>query len=124
MTAGDVPVQTFAAEPTDAQLAGLLDPAGRSISVRVEDTPDRVAALPRGYSMWFVVGCVTVPFLVFIGIAVYDVVHGQRDVTWLAFYCAALLSGCGAFAFYVALFRWMNRKLIDRGPFFVLDKAR
>jgi hypothetical protein len=60
-------MQVFDAELTDARLAGLLDPKGRSISVGVDDTPERLVAHPRGFPLWFVVVCAVIPVGIFTG---------------------------------------------------------
>jgi hypothetical protein len=113
-------MQVFDIEPTDSELAVLLDPEGRSVSVRVEDTPERLVAHPRGFPLWFVMGSIAIPLGAYAGILVYEAV--QQQLRPLHFVGVPL--GCGAVIFFFALLRWMNRGQVSKGDFFVLDKDR
>jgi hypothetical protein len=113
-------MQVFDVEPTDSELAVLLDPEGRSVSVRVEDTPERLVAHPHGFPLWFVMICLAIPLGAYAGILGYEAVQGQLDPLYLV----GVPLACGAVAFFFAFFRWMNRGQVSKGDFFVLDKDR
>ena len=72
-------VQTFQTKPTDAELAGLLDPERRSIQLRVEDTPERLIVHPRGYPMWIVIASLSLPVGTITAWLVYDLARGMSD---------------------------------------------
>jgi hypothetical protein len=108
----------FDIEPTDSELAKFLDPEGRSVSVRVEDTAERLIAQPRGFPLWFVMICLAIPLGGYAGIMVYEVVQRKLDPLHLV----GVPLACGAVGFFFALFRWMNRGQVSKGDFFVLDK--
>jgi len=111
-------VQTFQTKPTDAELAGLLDPERRSIQLRVEDTPERLIVHPRGYPMWIVVASLSLPVGAIATWLVHDLVRDIKDsialaVLPLSVIVAALFSG----------FIWLiNCGVIRHGSFFILDK--
>ncbi len=113
-------MQVFDIEPTDSELAVLLDPEGRSLSVRFEDTPERLVAHPRGIPIWFVTTCLAIPLAAYAGILVYEAV--QQQLRLLHFLGVPL--GCGAVVFMFAFFRWMNQEQVSKGDFFILDKDR
>jgi hypothetical protein len=113
-------MQVFDAELTEAQLAVLLDPAGRSVSVQVEDTPERLVAHPRGFPLWFVTVCAVIPVGILTGYLVNQALQqGLHPLEVLG-----LASGFLAAPSLIGLVWWMNRKLIKKGDFLVLDKTK
>jgi hypothetical protein len=110
-------MQAFDAELTDARLAQLVDPAGRSVSVRVENTPERLVAHPRGIPLWFVTVCVLIPLGIVSGYLAFRGGLRPFDVFGLA-------TGCLAAPTLIGLVWWMNREQVKRGDFFVLDKVQ
>jgi hypothetical protein len=113
-------MQVFDAELTDARLAGLLDPKGRSVSVRVDDTPQRLVAHPRGFPLWFVVVCAVIP----VGTLTAYLVHKALQQPLHPVEILGLACGYLAAPTLIGLVWWMNRKQTRRGDFFVLDKVQ
>jgi hypothetical protein len=105
-------------ERTDPQLAALLDPQGRSISVRVTDTPGQLVAQPRGYPLWFVVLCVVIPVGILTGYLGTKAVRQGLDTLEVPAFVVAYLAA----AAFIGLFWAMNRRMVSRGDFFVLDR--
>lgn len=118
-------MQELAADPTDADLAALLDADGHSISLRAEDAPDGLTVVPVGTPMWFVACCAAVPAVLFVGFLVrlaYDI--GAGPLGFAALTAAGMvLASLAAFAG-VEMIRWLDRKMLAPGAFFVLDRAR
>jgi hypothetical protein len=116
----EVALQNSDAERTDTGLERLLDPEGRSVSVQVEDVPERLVARPRGFPLWFVAVCVVSPVALFAGYLVNKAflqdLH-PLEVLGLAF-------GCLAAPTLLGIVWWMNREQTKRGDFFVLDKVQ
>jgi hypothetical protein len=116
----EVTMQVFDAEPTDARLARLVDPGGRSVSVQVEDTPERLVAHPRGFPLWFVTVCVMIPVSILTGyLATKAFPPGLHP-----FEVLGLAAGYLAAPTLIAMVWWMNREQVKRGDFFVLDKVQ
>jgi hypothetical protein len=113
-------MQVFDAELTDARLAGLLDPTGRSISVRVDDAPERLVAHPRGSPLWFVAVCAVIPVGIFTGYLVNKAFQASLH----PFDVLGLAAGYLAAPTLIGLVWWMNREQVKRGDFFVLDKVQ
>jgi hypothetical protein len=113
-------MQAFDAERTDARLAELLDPRGRSVSVRVDDTPERLVARPRGFPLWFVAVCAVIPVGTFTGYLLNKAFQQAPHPLEIL----GLISGYLAAATLIGLFWWMNREQMKKGDFFVLDKVR
>jgi hypothetical protein len=113
-------MQVSDSELTDAQLAVLLDPEGRSVSVRIEDTPGRLVARPRGFPLWFVLFSLALPLGAYAGLLVNEALPQQLDPLHLV----GLPIGCVAALFIVALIYRMNQRQVSKGDFFVLDEDR
>jgi hypothetical protein len=113
-------MQVFDAELTDARLARLLDPKGRSVSVQVEDTPERLVAHPRGFPLWFVTACVVIPVGIFTGYLVNKAFQQGLH----PFDVLGLAAGYLAVPTVIGLVWLMNQKQVERGDFFVLDKVQ
>ena len=113
-------MQVFEAELTDARLARLVDPGGRSVSVQVEDTPERLVARPRGFPLWFVTVCVMTPVGILTGYVVTKAFQGGLH----PFHVLGLAAGSVAVPTLIGLVWWMNREQVKRGDFFVLDKVQ
>jgi hypothetical protein len=113
-------MQGFDTERTDSRLPVLLDPAGRSVSVQVEDAPERLVAHPRGYPLWFVTVCVMIP----VGILTAYLVNKAFQQGLHPFDILGLVAGYLAAPTLIGLVWWMNREQVNRGDFFVLDKAQ
>jgi hypothetical protein len=111
-------MQVFDREPTDAQLAVLLDPAGRSQSVRVADMPATLVAQPRGIPMWFVILCALLP----LGVCIAYVVHQVAQQAFVPVDLLGVLLGVPAVATFIGIVWWVNQKTIAMGDFFVLDR--
>jgi hypothetical protein len=101
-------MQALSTEPTDSELAVLLDPEGRSPSVRVTDTPGQLVAKPRGFPLWFVTFC---------GVSVL-ICHTLLDPQEVL----GLVIGVPATVTLIGFFWWKNRQIVSKGTFFVLDK--
>jgi hypothetical protein len=115
-----VTMQVFDAELTDARLALLLDPEGRSVSVQVDDTPERLVAHPRGFPLWFVTVCAVIPVGILSGYLVNKAFQqGLHPLEVLG-----LVFGYLAAPTLIGLVWWMNREQVKRGDFFVLDKVQ
>ena len=113
-------MQVFDAELTDARLALLVDPGGRSVSVQVEDTPERLVGHPRGFPLWFVTVCVMIPVSILTGyMATKAFQAGLHPCDFLG-----LAVGYLAAPTLIGLVWWMNREQVKRGDFFVLDKVQ
>jgi hypothetical protein len=112
-------MQVFDAELTDARLALLVDPWGRSVSVQLEDTPERLVAHPRGIPLWFVTACVVIP----VGILTGYLAHKALQAGLRPFDVLGLAAGYLAAPTLIGLVWWMNREQVKRGDFFVLDKV-
>src|SRR5262245_40305456 len=113
-------MHVFEAELIDARLARLVDPGGRSVSVQVEDTPERLVAHPRGFPLWFVMVCVVIPVGILSGYLVNKAFQqGLHPLEVLG-----LASGYLAAPTLIGLVWWMNREQVKRGDFFVLDKVQ
>jgi hypothetical protein len=113
-------MHVFDAELTDARLAGLVDPAGRSVSVRVEDTPERLVVRPRGFPLWFVTVCVMIPVSILTGYMATKAFQAGLH----PFDVLGLAAGYLAAATLIGLVWRMNREQLKRGDFFVLDKVQ
>ena len=113
-------MQLFDAELTDARLAQLVDPGGRSVSVQVEDTPERLVAHPRGIPLWFVTVCVVIPVGLLTGYLANKAFQGGFH----PFDVFGLTAGYLAAPALIGLVWWMNQEQLKRGDFFVLDKAQ
>jgi hypothetical protein len=113
-------MQVFEAELTDARLARLLDPKRRSVSTRVEDTPERLVAHPRGFPLWFVTACVTFP----VGLLTAFLVNKAFQQGLHPLDVLGLASGYLAAPTLIGLVWWMNREQVKRGDFFVLDRIQ
>jgi hypothetical protein len=114
----EVVMQLFDTEPNDPQFAALLDPEGRSISVRVTDTPGQLVAQPRGFPLWFVVLCAVVPVAILTGYLGNKAVRHGLDPLEVS----GLVLAYPAAATIIGLVWAMNRRVVSRGVFFVLDK--
>jgi hypothetical protein len=113
-------MQDLDAELTDARLAGLVEPVGRSVSVQVEDTPERLVARPCGFPLWFVTVCMIIPVSIltaYMAIMVFQA--GLRPFDMLG-----LAAGYLAAPMLIGLVWWQNREQVKRGDFFVLDKVQ
>lgn len=112
-------MQLLDTELSESQLAQLVDPEGSSLSVWIEDTPDRLVAHPRGIPLWFVTVCVVIPGVLLIGALVYAVIHE-------GFHPFSLILGIAmsipAAAFVIGLVWLINRERARKGDFFILDK--
>ena len=113
-------MQVFDAELTDARLARLVDPGGRSVSVQVEDTPERLVARPRGFPLWFVTVCVMIPVSILSGYMATKAFQAGLQ----PFDVLGLAAGFLAAPTLIGLVWWMNREQVKRGDFFVLDKVQ
>jgi hypothetical protein len=112
-------MQSFDADLTDARLARLVDPGGRSVSVQVEDTPEQLVAHPRGIPLWFVTVCVLVPLGIVSGYLANKAFQGGLQ----PFDVFGLALGCLAAPAFIGLIWLLNQEQVKRGDFFVLDKA-
>ncbi len=113
-------MQVFDAELTDAQLARLVDPGGRSVSIQVEDTPERLVAHPRGIPLWFVTVCVVIP----VGLLTGFLANKAFQAGLQGFDLVALATGYLAAPTFIGLVWWMNHEQVKHGDFFVLDKVQ
>src|SRR5437868_2936309 len=95
-------MQVFDADPTDAQLAVLPDPGGRSFSLRLEETPGQLTVLPAGYPLGLVVPCALLPL---VAVAAYVAYQGMVDGLALGF----LAFGCVAAPGLIGLICLLNR---------------
>jgi hypothetical protein len=105
---------------TDARLALLVDPRGRSVSIRVEDTPERIVAHPRGIPLWFVTACAVIP----VGILTGYLANKAFQSGLQPFDVLGLAAGYLAAPTLIGLVWWMNREQVKRGDFFVVDKVQ
>jgi hypothetical protein len=113
-------MQVFDTELSEAQSAMLVDPEGRSVSVQVEDTPERLVAHPRGFPLGFVIACVAIPVCIFTGYLANKALHAGLH----PFDVLGLAAGCLAAATLIGLAWRMNREQVKKGDFFVLDKVQ
>jgi hypothetical protein len=113
-------MQVSEAELTDAGLALLVDPGGRSVSVHVEDTPERLVAHPRGIPFWFVTVCVVIP----VGTLTGYLANKAFQAGLHPFDVLGLAAGYLAAPTLIGLVWWMNREQVKRGDFFALDKVQ
>ena len=100
----------------DAQFAELLNAEGRSISLRIEDGPERLIMRPRGYPLWFVVLCVALPVGIGAAYVTCQAMHHALDPLEVM----AVVSGCLAAVFIIAFFLSANRSMAAMGPFCIL----
>lgn len=103
----------------DAQVAELLNAEGRSISLRIEDGPERLIVRPRGYPLWFVVLCAALPVGIGAAYVTYQAMRHALDPLEVL----AVVSGCLAAVFMIAFFLSANRRMAAMGPFCILDKG-
>src|SRR5262249_33422737 len=101
-------MQVFDAELTDARLARLVDPGGRSVSVEVEDTPERLVARPRGFPLWFVTVCVVIP----VGILTGYLATKAFQAGLHPFEVLGLAAGYLAAPTLIGLVWWRNREQV------------
>ena len=113
-------MQVLDTELPDSQLALLLDPEGRSVSVQVDDTPERLVAHPRGFPLWFVTVCVVIPVGIFTGYLVNKAFQQGLH----PFDVLGLAAGYLAAPTVIGLVWLMNQEQVKRGDFFVLDKVQ
>jgi hypothetical protein len=113
-------MQVSDADLTEARLARLLDPEGRSVSVQAEDTPEQLVAHPRGFPLWFVTACVTVP----VGLLTAFLVNKAFQQGLHPLEVLGLASGYLAAPTLIGLVWWMNRAQVKSGDFFILDKVQ
>jgi hypothetical protein len=104
----------------DARLAQLVNPGGRSVSVQVEETPERIVAHPRGFPLWFVTVSAMIPVSILTGYLATKAFQGGLHT----FDVLGLAAGYLAVPTLIGLVWWMNREQVKRGDFFVLDKAQ
>ena len=112
-------MQSFNSEPTELQLAALLEPEGYSLYLDIEDTPEKLIAHPLGMPTWIYSICILGPCV--FGIAAVLVEFGRHgfDFLLLLLLVACLLTPLVLFPFCTMV----NRKYIERGDFFILDKV-
>jgi hypothetical protein len=113
-------MHAFDAELTEARLARLVDPGGRSVSVQVEDTPERLVAHPRGFPLWFVSVCVVIPVGILTGCLATKAFQAGLE----SFDVLGLAAGYLAAPTLIGLVWWTNREQVKSGDFFVLDKVQ
>jgi hypothetical protein len=113
-------MEVFDAELTDARLALLVDPGGRSVSAQVEGTPERLVARPRGIPLWFVTACAVIP----VGILTGYLANKAFQAGLQPFDVLGLTAGYLAVPTLIGLVWWLNREHAKRGDFFVLDKVQ
>ncbi len=118
-------MQEFAADPTDADLAVLLDAGGRAVSLRVQDTPDVLTVGPFGHPRWFSACCVFPPGVgLVVGLAHLTDGAVFGPLGWAAILAIGVAFGClCAFAVELGVYA-ANRKMLGPGAFFILDRAR
>lgn len=109
-------MQTFSSQPTDSELACLLDPEGRASCLKVAVTQDRMIVSPGGIPMSLAVASLALPMC---GIVVFRVLELiGNDQFWLM-----IILGClcgGTLLVIVALLNWDEAR---RGDFLVLDRT-
>jgi hypothetical protein len=113
-------MHVFDPELTDTRLALLVDPGGRSVSVQVEDTPERLVAHPRGIPLWFVTVCVVIP----VGLLTAYLANKAFQAGLHSYEVLGLAAGYLAAPTLIGLVWSMNREQMKRGVFFVLDKVQ
>jgi hypothetical protein len=117
---GRLAVQTFRAEPTDPELATLLDPGGRSFFPKVEDSPQRLVARPGAIPLWFVAVCLPAP----VGVAAWHWTHKALRQGLQPPDAAGIALACLAVPGSVAVVWALNRHLRARGDYFILDRGQ
>src|SRR4051812_33655826 len=96
-----MPNPNSATEPNDVRLGGLLAPEGKSILVRIEDTPEHLIVRPLGYPMWICWFSMLLLLVLVAGYTVYEAVHQRFDPLTLT----VIIPGCFAVPFCVG-FMW------------------
>jgi hypothetical protein len=116
---GNVTPQRFDVEPSEADLAVLQDPDGRSISLCIEDCAEQLTVSPRGVPMWFWLSCVCIPGgLGLAYVLLYRLPRGELnalDILAIPIFIAAIIS-------LIAFGHFYNAQICSRGPFLVLDR--
>src|SRR5262245_26235048 len=120
MFESSIAMQVLKSDPTDLELVAFLDPDGRSVSLRIEETPEHVTAWPSGYPLWVTAVSVLIPLG---GLFTFLGYEASRDGL-SAFDITGALFGCVAILIFVAFFRLLNQRMTARGPYFVLDAVR
>jgi hypothetical protein len=113
-------MQVLDAEPTDAQLALLLDPEGQSVSVQVDDTPEHLVAQSCGFPLWLATVCAVIP----VGIGTVYLVNKAFQQGLHPFDVLGLATGYLAAPTFIGLVWLLNREQVKKGEFFVLDKVQ
>jgi hypothetical protein len=111
-------MQTFDTEPTELQLAALLEPEGYSLYLDIEDTTEKLIAHPLGMPTWVYSICILGPCV--IGIATVINEFGRHGINFL--FLLFLVAGLITPLFLFPLCSMVNRKYTERGDFFILDK--
>src|SRR5262245_7105699 len=111
---------TMSIDPNDVDLAYLLAPQDCSPSVAIDDTPERLVARPLGYPLPWVIFFILVPLVTMTVYAVLQATRQRVDPEMIGFLAFGWL---GPASFLIALFYAINRGIVSKGDFFVLDKV-
>jgi hypothetical protein len=104
--------------PPPEEFTQLLNPEGKSILLRVEDSPQRLVVRPAGVPLWGVVLSVTVVLGVLACVLTWRAFGPGLDSLEIAgiFFAPCAAVGC------VAFFHAFNSYIESKGTFFILDK--
>lgn len=112
--------QRFDSEPSEAELAILQDPDGRSISLRITDCAEQLTVSPRGVPLWVWLSCACIPGgLSLAYVLLYRLPRGELnplDILAIPITIAAVIS-------LIAFGHVFNARICSRGPFLVLDRT-
>jgi hypothetical protein len=113
-------MQVFDVESTGAQLATLLDPKGRALFLKVDESSEKLVVRPGGIPLWFTLLCALVPASVATWYWVNEGIRGALqvlDLIGIAFMCLAVPAG-------IALMLVIDRAVTSKGDFLILDKSQ
>jgi hypothetical protein len=108
------------ANPSDAVLNSLLDPEGRAFYLKIEESEDAITVRPTGIPVWFLLLCLSLPIGGLVAVAAVKWLHNELDSMLIAMMTIAPPAGIACFA----LVAFMNRTMLAKGDYFVLDKRR
>jgi hypothetical protein len=107
--------------PSDNAIAAeLLNPKGRSMFIRVADSPERLVVTPRGIPIWFAAICLCIP----LALLMADLGRKAFQSALTPFDFVGLTVALLAVTTFLLVIWWYNRAEAKRGEFFVLDKLR
>jgi len=111
-------VQVFESEPTDAQLAQFVDPAGKSSSFRVTETSESITAKPSTLPRWFVI----LSLAIFFGLVIRGLWNEETRPETTREWVTRIVGSITLGVLFLVSVHFLNRKEKLKGDYFTFDK--